>query len=125
MSTRTAASDGINAALAFIWANYADSGLCLDVAARVAGVSKFHFSRMFKARTGVGFVEYLTRIRLAEASNRLRNTADPVSSICHAVGYRDLSNFHRMFRRHYGTTPSAHRRRHAYGTPVLRRSMSD
>ncbi|MEU7879401.1 helix-turn-helix transcriptional regulator [Microbispora bryophytorum] len=110
MPTRTTMPDGIDDALIFICVNYADSRLCLDMAAQVAGVSRFHFSRMFKARTGARFVEYLTRIRLAEASNRLLNTEDSVSSICYAVGYRDLSNFHRMFRRHYGTTPSAHRR---------------
>jgi AraC-like DNA-binding protein len=115
MSIETAAADAFDRALAFIRANFDDSRLCLDTVAEIAGVSRFHFSRMFKARTGSGFIEYLTWIRLAEAGDRLLNTADSVSSICHTVGYRDLSNFQRMFRRHYGTTPSAYRRVSASG----------
>ncbi|GAB3979807.1 hypothetical protein GCM10029978_076180 [Actinoallomurus acanthiterrae] len=104
-----AAHDRFGRALAFIRANFADSGLCLDAVAEIAGVSRFHFSRMFKARTGVRFIEYLTTLRLAEAGLRLLTTADSVSDVCHAVGYRDLSHFQRMFRRRYGTTPSAYR----------------
>ncbi|WP_433430450.1 helix-turn-helix domain-containing protein [Nonomuraea sp. CA-141351] len=111
MAIRTAAHDPFDHALTFMHVNYADSRLSLDTVARVAGVSRFHFSRMFKARTGARFVEYLTKIRLVEASYRLLNTAESVSSICYAIGYRDLSNFQRMFRRHFGTTPSAHRRK--------------
>ncbi|MEV1170408.1 helix-turn-helix domain-containing protein [Nonomuraea sp. NPDC049784] len=72
---------------------------------------------MFKARTGARFVEYLTKIRLVEASYRLLNTAESVSSICYAIGYRDLSNFQRMFRQH-GATPSAHRRKQKRQYPV-------
>jgi AraC-like DNA-binding protein len=110
MSAKSVAPDAFDRALAFIRANFDDSRLCLDTVAEIAGVSRFHFSRMFKARTGAGFIEYLTWIRLAAAGERLLNTAESVSSICHRVGYRDLSNFQRMFRRHYGTTPSAYRR---------------
>ena len=110
MPVQQAAHDPFDQALMFIRANFADGRLRLDTVARIAAMSPSHFSRMFRARTGVRFIEYLTTIRLAAASERLLTTTESVSSICHAVGYRDLSNFQRMFRRNYGITPSAYRR---------------
>ena len=107
--------DPLRRALDFIQENFTDSDLCLDDVARHAYLSRYHFSRVFKARTGTGFIGHVTELRLENASTLLLTTDMSVTSICHAVGYRDLSHFERVFRKRYGVTPSTYRTRTAQG----------
>lgn len=107
--------DPLRRALAFIRENFTDSDLCLDDVARHAYLSRYHFSRVFKARTGTGFIGHVTELRLENASTLLLTTDMSVTSICHAVGYRDLSHFERVFRKRYGVTPSTYRTRAGAG----------
>ncbi|WP_439658244.1 NAD(P)H-dependent oxidoreductase [Lentzea sp. HUAS TT2] len=107
--------DPLRRALAFIQENFTDSDLCLDDVARHAYLSRYHFSRVFKARTGTGFIGHVTELRLENASTLLLTTEMSVTSICHAVGYRDLSHFERVFRKRYGVTPSTYRTRAGAG----------
>lgn len=104
-------SDAITRAVAFIRDNYDDSELSLDLVAREAHISRFHFSRSFKAQTGRRFIDYLTMLRLSRARTLLAETEDSVTGICHAVGYRDLSHFERTFKSWFAVSPSEFRRR--------------
>lgn len=71
----------------------------------MAGLSRFHFLRRFRAETGVSPHQYLIALRLRAAAERLRSTADPVTSIALDVGYNDLSNFNLHIRRCFGVAP--------------------
>ena len=76
----------------------------------------FHYSpeytsRMIKQATGQTFIQLLTRIRLENAEQLLRDTALPVADIAAAVGYESSEHFIRTFRRHTGETPSTYRQR--------------
>ncbi len=67
---------------------------------------------------GVTFSEFVLEQRLARARRMLadpRQDAETISAIAFACGFGDLSYFNRVFRRHYGTTPTAIREaaRHA------------
>jgi AraC family transcriptional regulator len=73
--------------------------------ARDAGMSPFHFARVFRELTGVPPHRYLIRRRLAAAAEHLRDGA-PVTDTCFAVGFRSLSHFIHAFRRTYGVPPS-------------------
>lgn len=85
--------------------------LTLDILAREAGISKFHFSRRFRSRTGATPISYLSDLRLEAARRLLATTDDPVGRVAHACGYRRGSHFGTAFARRYGETPSAFRRR--------------
>lgn len=68
-------------------------------------------SREIKRRTGKTFQELLQEKRLAQAVYYLTHTNLRVDEIGEAVGYSNLSYFHRIFRQRYGTTPKKYRSR--------------
>ena len=82
----------------------------LDRLAAQAGLSKFHFQRLFKRATGVSPSQYHINIRLNEARRLLRETKMSVVDVSLEVGYADPSHFARLFRRETGLSPSDYRR---------------
>jgi len=77
----------------------------LDDAAKQAGLSTFHFLRLFSAVLGVTPHQYLVRSRLRHAARRLADDDSPITDIAYDVGFGDLSNFVRSFHRAAGTSP--------------------
>jgi AraC-like DNA-binding protein len=77
--------------------------------ARDAGMSLFHFSRVFAELTGLPPHRYLLRARLDAAAAMLRAGLG-VTETCFAAGFNDLSHFTRSFGRYHGAPPSALRR---------------
>jgi AraC-like DNA-binding protein len=96
--------------------------LPIDVAAlaRVAHVSSAHFSRQFRATFGETPHRYLQRRRVERAMELLRETQQPVTEICFAVGFTSLGTFSRLFRDVVGEPPSHYRARFAEAGPTLR-----
>lgn len=88
----------------------AQDALDLDDAARAAGLSPFHFLRLFSAVLGVTPHQYLVRARLRRAARWLADEERRISDIAFDSGFGDLSNFARTFRRAAGVTPRAYRR---------------
>lgn len=84
--------------------------ISLEDMARVAGVSRFHFARQFRARTGESPMSYLLRTRVERAKMLLRETEARVVDISAELGFADQSHFARMFRRIVGVPPSAYAR---------------
>ena len=85
----------------------------LATAATIAGLSKFHFHRLFSATYGVTPADYLTRRRIERARDLLRATNLTVTEVCFAVGYSSLGSFSARFKELVGDTPSAVQRSHA------------
>jgi AraC family transcriptional regulator len=81
----------------------------LSELARTAGLSRYHFLRVFKGVTGVTPHQWLLRARLREAARRLTTSRDPITDIALDVGFEDLSNFIRSFRAEFGVSPSRYR----------------
>jgi AraC-like DNA-binding protein len=77
----------------------------LDAAAAQAGISAFHFLRLFSSVVGVTPHQYLVRSRLRHAARRLADDDSPITDIAYDVGFNDLSNFVRTFHRAAGTSP--------------------
>ncbi|MCU1600501.1 MAG: transcriptional regulator, AraC family [Frankiales bacterium] len=93
--------------------------LALEALAAVAGVSKFHFQRSFKAAYGVSPAEYLSRRRIERAQDLLRATNLTVTEVCFAVGYSSLGSFSSRFSELVGESPSAYQARFADGAPRI------
>lgn len=87
-----------------------DTDVSLDQVAREAGMSKFHFCRVFKAVTGLTFREHLARRRIARAVELLQDRDRSLSDICSNVGFKNMSHFSRVFRKLAGQPPSRFRR---------------
>lgn len=81
----------------------------LGALARLAGLSPFHFLRVFRATTGLTPHQYLLRTRLRAGAAYLARTDTPITQVALAAGFEDLSNFTRTFRVEYGHTPSRYR----------------
>ena len=77
----------------------------LEELSGAAGLSRFHFLRVFKNETGVPPHEYQIQLRIAEARERLRRGQSPIQ-IAHGLGFSDQSHFTRHFRRVLGITPA-------------------
>lgn len=82
----------------------------LDEAARQAGLSAFHFLRVFSAALGVTPHQYLVRSRLRHAAQLLGDEERAVTDVAYEVGFGDLSNFVRTFHRAAGVSPGHFRR---------------
>jgi transcriptional regulator GlxA family with amidase domain len=94
----------------------------LDLAAlaAVAGLSKYHFQRLFTATYGVSPAEHLSRRRVERAQDLLRATNLSVTEVCHAVGFSSLGSFSSRFRELVGESPSEFQRRwSATGAPRI------
>ncbi len=78
--------------------------------ARYSGVSEGHLSRLFHHTTGLTFREYVSQVRIDHAKNLLLQSAKGVTEIAFESGFQSLSQFHRVFRKAFGTTPGAMRR---------------
>jgi AraC-like DNA-binding protein len=77
----------------------------LEDAASEAGISPFHFLRLFAGVLGVTPHQYLVRSRLRHAARLLADDDISVTDIAYDVGFGDLSNFVRTFHRAAGVSP--------------------
>lgn len=78
--------------------------------ARVAGLSRYHFTRLFKAHTGLAPMAWLLDQRIREATRLLRTTALSLKEISARCGFSDPGYFGRLFSHRTGQTPGEYRR---------------
>src|SRR6202045_4790681 len=77
----------------------------LEQTAAQAGISPFHFLRLFSGVLGVTPHQYLVRSRLRHAARLLADDERPGTDVAYDVGFADLSNFVRTFGRAAGVSP--------------------
>lgn len=104
----------IRPVLAYVDRHCTESITLKDVA-QVIHVSPSRVRHVFKDVTGLGFKEYVTNVRLAEAKRLLLATDRSVAEIARAVSYTNLHQFYRVFHRAFAMSPAEYRR---YYTPA-------
>jgi len=101
-----AARDRRRAVETALWIDaHSHEPIALEDAAAQAGVSPFHFLRLFSDTIGVTPHQYLVRSRLRHAARRLADDDSSITDIAYDVGFGDLSNFVRTFHRAAGASP--------------------
>lgn len=110
--TRVDLFDQIKAARDYL-DNTPSDQLEIAEAAKAAGLSEFHFVRLFKEVVGLPPSEYIAERRLAHAANLLRETAQAVNQVALECGYQNASAFGRAFKRRFGRSPMAYRKSEA------------
>jgi len=88
-----------------------DEALDLEALARAAGLSPFHFHRVFRGMVGETPLELARRLRLERAAFRLSRTDAPVTDVAFGAGYDTHEAFTRAFKASFGTSPSGFRQK--------------
>ena len=83
--------------------------LDVDDLARVAALSRAHFSREFRRAFGESPHAYLQTRRLERAASLLRSTDRSVADVCFSVGLQSVGSFTTSFKQTFGMTPTAYR----------------
>ena len=84
--------------------------LTLEEAAKAAGFTPSYFSRKFKEVAGIGFRDYLTHLRIKEATRLLDSTSLSIQEISQQCGFSSSNYFGDVFRSVYHVSPSEYRR---------------
>jgi AraC-like DNA-binding protein len=94
----------IGTAIAAMHADPSHGWTVQDLAQR-AGMGRTSFSNRFKGSVGFPPMDYLTRLRMLLAGDRLSTSRDAVSVVAEAAGYESESAFSHAFKRHMGCSP--------------------
>lgn len=108
---------------AFLNANFADSVSLADLG-KVAGLSPFHLSRVFAARTGLPPHEYQMARRVRHAKKMLAQ-GEPAAQVAVECGFSDQSHLTRAFKRIMGMTPGQYAEAHAVSGDAFQPDQED
>jgi two-component system response regulator YesN len=108
MPTTITGHPNIKKALAYICERFAED-ITLQEVAREAGLSRYHFCRLFHRETGMRFLAYVHALRIRRAEALLADRYLRISDVAYTVGFSDLSSFDRTFRRVVGRSPREYR----------------
>ena len=110
-SHETARSEdkALTSALAYMEKNLASS-MTLDEIALAARMSKSSFCRLFSEKMKTSPKQYILQKRMATAAKRLEEGATP-TIVAEELGYRNYSDFYRIYKKTFGISPKASARR--------------
>jgi len=94
----------INKCREYIEENYMED-ISLESVADRFHFNSSYFSNLFKVYTGIGFSDYLIRVRIRKAQELLKDTSIKVSEVTLKVGYKDAAYFNKIFKREVGISP--------------------
>ena len=83
--------------------------ISIEKLAELAELSPFHFSRVFKQATAMTPLHFITRERMLQAQQLIRETSRSLIEIALEVGYTSPSHFAQVFRRTVGMAPTQFR----------------
>ena len=84
--------------------------ISLSVLAEEFHLNPQYISQLFKSEIGVGFLAYLTNIRMEQAKKLLLTTSLSIAEVSEQSGYGDYRVFSKVFKKAEGITPSQYRR---------------
>lgn len=79
----------------------------IEAIAKEAGLSEYHFFRLFKAIYTITPHQYSLRKRLETSYSLLKNKQQSISDIALDVGFSDIHSFSKAFKKYFGITPSS------------------
>ena len=113
-STASVDVAAVRRAMAYI-DDHPDRAISLQELTGAAGLSRFHFSRVFKQHLGLSPARYVERARIEQAKILIVGAGMSLAHVAQAVGFADQSHFSRRFRFHEGRTPAQFAREQARG----------
>lgn len=92
-------------------ATHFSQNISLEDMAKQAGISPYHFSRLFKRTVGESPHQFVMAYRVEQARKMLQDITRPMIDIAHACGFADQAHFSRVFKQLQGETPNQWRKR--------------
>ena len=102
--------------LSYIKNQHTNPNLDLTMVAGLVGLSYSHTRKIIKDSTGLSFIDYLNRIRIAEGKNLLLEAGLSVRQVAGETGYHNEQSFSRFFKKYEGITPGEYKRRRNLNT---------
>jgi len=93
--------------------------ITLNEIAKLVNMTDVSFSRFFKTRTGITFIDNLLELRLGHASRLLIDSTESVSEIAYDCGFNNIYNIKRLFKKKKNCTPKEFRENYRYGSRVI------
>lgn len=93
--------------------------ITLTEVSKLVNMTDVSFSRFFKTRTGITFMDSLLELRLGHASRLLIDTTQSVAEVAYNCGFNNISNFNRLFKKKKGCTPKGFRESYSYGNRIF------
>ncbi|WP_199615837.1 response regulator transcription factor [Paenibacillus alkalitolerans] len=84
--------------------------ISLNQLAKKYKVSLAYISKLIKKETGKTYSDYILNKRLSLAKELLSDPFLSIHEIVHRVGYKDYFHFNKLFKKHFGITPSKYRK---------------
>ncbi|WP_404455528.1 helix-turn-helix domain-containing protein [Oceanobacillus kapialis] len=108
-----------NSILQYIAENFHSHDISLEETAKAFQLSSSYISRFIKEQTGNTFTKYVWNLRNEEFKKQLVETDKPIKEIVLDIGYVDVANFTRKFKRAEGVTPGQYRQQHFNQTEAM------
>ena len=86
--------------------SHTDEKLSLQALSKVAGISQFHFHRIFTAYMGVSLGQYIKTKRIEKGLQEVAHTDKKVIDIALSSGYESPTSFNKAFRKEVGSAPT-------------------
>ena len=77
-----------------------------DILAEMAGMSTVYFRKLFTSVMGVSPIKYVRNLRIQKSKEMLKSDYGTLSDIAQSLGYLNLYDFSRDFKKHTGVAPS-------------------
>ncbi len=111
-------SESVRKGIDYMTRFHSQSDLGLKRICEAAGLSLYHFVRLFRREVGLTPGQYLTRYRIAQAKRLLAESDKTMDQIARQIGASSQNYFSYLFRRETGTTPRAYRAKATRGRPA-------
>ncbi|WP_236977996.1 AraC family transcriptional regulator [Membranihabitans maritimus] len=95
--------------LEYISENVFNDEISVTTISRILYMTPSAFCHFFKKRTNKTFIEYINEIKLSKSTQLLIDSDEKISVIAFQSGFKNLSNFNRLFIKKYGSSPSNYR----------------
>lgn len=89
--------------------DHSSEEISLDLLADRVGLSTIYISKMFKAKLGINYIDFLTECRIEKAKVLIQDPRKSIKEISFDVGYHDPNYFSKVFKKSTGVSPMTYR----------------
>lgn len=100
----------INPAINYIAKNY-NKDIRNDELAQITGLSTVYFRKLFTEVFGISPIAYVNELRIKKAKEMLKSDYGSISEIAESLGYLNIYDFSRTFKKHVGISPSKYEKK--------------